>query len=369
VPGAQRSRRRRLLICLGALVGGVLLAEGVLRWLLFSSSALAVRLGASLRNAEYYVPLEATEDFEKVRLLLVPPRERWRPGNPHPELGWVRRNVDAHSLRHPDEARLQGRRPVLLFGSSFATHDDPEERSYEDLLEDTELAQRFCILNYATFAYGLDQTVLLVERALPLYAELDPIVVVALAFEDLPRSATPFFCAPKPRFTLEGDELRLSVPDEMDLDAHLELHPPRITSYLARYVVFGIGLVPGSVRERFVPPASREAITTSKLLLTRWHEACAASGIEHFAWLFRAQWNAPAEDSARTRELRAYLRSSRIPHVDSGPDVLAVLQDGGAELSALVVGPGNRHPNQRGAEVLFPGLLRGLEGRYDSPVR
>jgi len=148
VSGVRSSRRRRLLVSIAALCGGVLLAEGAPRWRLFSDWAPAVRLGHGLRNPEHYLPKESLEDFEKLRVRMIPSGERWCPGLPHPELGWVRRNLDPASLRHPDEAQLRGRRPVLLYGSSFATNDDPDAPSYEALVEGTELGQRFFVLNY-----------------------------------------------------------------------------------------------------------------------------------------------------------------------------------------------------------------------------
>ena len=349
---------------MGALLGGLLLAEGALRWLLFSDSAAAIRLGRPFRSAALFLPTEALEDFEKLRVLLVPPNERWQPGTPHPELGWVRRDVDPASLRHPGESELRGRRPVLLYGSSFATNDSPAQPSFEALIEGTELGQRFCVLNYAAFAYGLDQTLLLQEKTLPFYAELDPVVVVAFALEDIPRCAVSFFCAPKPRYELAGDGLLAIAPLELDLGHYLERYPPRVTSYLARYVRNRTGLAPGTAGETDSSDGTlEEGYRITRRLLARWNADCEARALSHFLWIFRAKWALPEDDRTRDRALLQYLHATHVPHVDSGADVRAALA--ADTLDALTLGPGDRHPNERGAAALLPGLVRGIEGGYD----
>lgn len=362
---ARAPRRRRLWITLGALLAGILLAECGLRWLLFSDSATALHVGRPFRNATFFLPVTALEEYETLRVLLVPRAERWLPGTPHPELGWVRRDLDPATLRHPDDAQLDGRRPVLLYGSSFATNDDPAQPSYEALLEESELGRRFCVLNYAAFAYGLDQTILLAEKTLPFYAERDPVVVVAFAVEDLPRCAVSFFCAPKPRYELAGDGLRLARPADIDLDRFLERHSPRVTSYLARYVLSRAGLASSEPGEDDDPAEDLldDAYRITRRLIKSWNADCDARGLAHFLWIFRAKWTAPEDDRTRDRSLLQFLDSAGIPHVDSAADVSAALAVD--TLDGLTLGPGNRHPNARGTAVLLPGLVRGIEGRYD----
>jgi hypothetical protein len=222
-----------------ASAAALLLAELGLRWALFGGSE---RFAGLRRAGRYAVP--DTEDFWKLDHALgarFPP-----PEHPHPVLGWVGRFSPA-TYRHDDEASLAGRRPVLLYGDSFASCS-PQARCFEELLNgDPEFAAGHYLLNYGVGGYGVDQILLLVQRTLDLYER--PFVVLSVMTLDLDRSALTVRTGQKPRFALRAGEL---VPDgppiERDAAAFFDAHPPEIRSYVWRGVLFS-RLVPRRVAD------------------------------------------------------------------------------------------------------------------------
>ncbi len=363
----------RFLVTLLALMGGLLLAEGFLRWLLFSDGELAQRWGARYRDAGLYVPTTYGDEYAKLHFLLTPPDARWKPGNPHPELGWIKSTIDPSTLLHADLGHLGERRPLLLYGSSFAACSGATGSCFEDLLERTDLSSRFSLLNYAVTAFGLDQAMLMLARTLEHYAELDPVVVMGFVVEsDLERLMMSFYFAPKPRFLSSSEDRRLVLPDMLDPAAYVERHPPQIASYLLRYLVHGVHVLPSRVARLWFDEGfhalERRALTGH--LLLRLHRELEQRGIEHFVFLFHSEQALPPVSQPHPDEeaLLSFLEQERIPYVDSRRVLLEELPLRGIGAAALFsrMKPGQDHPNALGCEVLFQGLARGLARRYDN---
>jgi hypothetical protein len=363
---ARRRRRRRWLVVGLALLAGPLFAEGVLRWLLFSDFELARSLGARYRAPSLYVHDSNAPEFKRIEYLLAPPESRWLARNPHPVFGWLADDVDPRTLRHADEARLEDRRPVLLYGTSFARCYALTD-CFEELLESSAEGERLAMLNYATGGYGLDQVLLLIERTIDLHAPRQPIVVLAFVVEsDLDRCMMPFFTGPKPYYRRAADGFELVPPDVLDPAQFVRRHPPA-ASWFARYLVHGLRLLPEPTRRSL--SGMDERIAERRLLwrhlLGRAQQTLQERGLEHFVLLFHAQGAAQrAWRHQDEPELLAFLEDSALPYVDSGVEVRAAL-DGGAREDELFLlsGRGGRpapHPPRGGA------LLRGLEGRFDS---
>jgi hypothetical protein len=364
----------RLVATLLAPLVGLLLCEGLLRWLLFSRLPLARRWGQSFRDAALFVPTNESDDYQVLRHLFSAPDPRRSVCVPHPGLGWIPAELEPETLRHPDEERLGGRRPVLLFGSSYAACWFPVRTCFQELLERSELARDHCLINYGVPAYGLDQTVLLASRCVPRFAARRPVVVLTVVVDnDLPRSRLGFFLAPKPRFVEERGEFRLQLPDELDPRRYIERHPPAIASYLARYLVHGVGLLPG----RGAPAAdelrrAQERRALAMHCLSRAQAELEAAGIEHFVVLFHSPLSLPplGEMHADEPALLAHLAERGMPFVDTRAILAEECRRSGSDVRELyLAGPGSVwHPNDRGTEVLFTALRLGLERRYD-PAR
>jgi hypothetical protein len=339
-----------------------------LRWLLFSDAAWAQRLGARYRDAALFT-LDPQEHC-KLSCLFTPEEERWSPGRPHPELGWVKGDIDPATLRHEHEDRLAGRSPLLLYGSSFAA-GTASPVGFAELLEASPDRERWCVLNYAVTAYGLDQSLLLMERTLERFVERDPVAVLAFVVEsDMDRATMPFYFAPKPRFEWRDGGFALVPPAELDVGHFLEDHPPLIRSYLLRYFVHGLQVVSTETQWRLSGEVERAPLRrlVSGFLLKAWQSDMERLGVRHFLLLLHIQ-EALGPGAARHGDeavLLDFLKGARIPYVDSRSEVERAFERG-TRLEELFVqgGKSHGHPNSLGTELLFQALMRGLAGRFD----
>jgi hypothetical protein len=208
------------------------------------------------------------------------------PPDPHPLLGWVGA-FDRTSLVHHDAHELRGRRPVLLYGDSFAAC--VASPCFQEVLnDDPEFSRRCYLLNYGVGGYGLDQIYLLMRETLGLYA--DPIVVFGALTEDVDRTVLKVRVGQKPYFELEDGELVLrGVPITAASQAALEREGPRVWSYLWRLLVHS-RQVQGPLRDALRREASlrrnkealADAILRRAVADLRGHEA-------HFL-LFVGDW-------------------------------------------------------------------------------
>jgi hypothetical protein len=158
------------------------------------------------------------------------------PKDPHPILGWTGA-FDRNQLIHRDAPQLSERRPVLLYGDSFA--ECVERPCFQDILNyDLTFSKKCYLLNYGVGGYGLDQIYILMTQTVPKYK--DPIVIFSLLTEDIDRSVLSVRGGQKPRFRLEGGKFRLTnVPIDSNPADFFERARPRIYSYLLRMVLYG----------------------------------------------------------------------------------------------------------------------------------
>lgn len=364
----RRKRRTRLLVLLCALIIGPFLAEALLRWLLFSPSSLAGRLGARLRDPSLFVASPNSDDHSKLLLLFT---YGWRlqhgiPPFADPEVGWLQAEIDPETYRHAAEEKIAGRRPVLLYGSSFAGCVGHEGGCFEQLLESSELGRRFCLLNYAVSGHGVDQSLLLLGKSRDLYAALEPVVVLAFVLEsDMDRATLSFFTRPKPRFRPQGGTFVLEPPGELDILTYLERHPPSIRSYFWRYLQNGVGAIPLETRRRWEgEPARREVLPAlSGFLLREFTRECSERGLEHFVLLFHTKWALGSPSLQGERDAHALMEQLGLPWVDSRADVERRLAERSCTLEELY--GTTSHPSALGTAVLFEALSRGLRGEFD----
>ena len=176
-------------------------------------------------------------------------KRRW---NPAPtasprldrELGWTG-DFDPGTWKHHERHLLKGRRPVLLYGDSFSSCVEGVICFQEILEDEPGFSREFRLLNYGTGGYGIGQTLLLMERTLPLFP--DAVVVAGLMTLDIDRAVLSLRDAPKPRLRLEGGALvrgQASAPEEEGALPH------GIRSFLYRKLLFS----------RFIPSRVRAAL-------------------------------------------------------------------------------------------------------------
>lgn len=248
-------------LVLVSLLCALVTAEFALRGMLFSD----VPLFAGLRDASLFshrVPDRDGdfygEDYWKLRWIF---EHKNNIQEPQPLLGWWG-FFDPRTLVYHQREQVEGRRPVLLYGDSFAQCVESEE-CFEDILNSHPgFAQDHFLLNYGVGGFGLDQIALLFHETVDRFE--DPFVIFSLLTTDLDRSLLAFRDAQKPYFVLEGDRLSLQgTPITRSTADYLARNPPEIRSYLFNLLRNSLGGV--------FPEADRAAAikAQSKTLNTR----------------------------------------------------------------------------------------------------
>ncbi|MBK7874279.1 MAG: SGNH/GDSL hydrolase family protein [Planctomycetes bacterium] len=373
--------RRRPFRALAALVLGALfafvLAELALRWALFSDSDLAARLGARVRTPDAFGTPDLSERWWQLQRRFTP-RERLAPASgPDAVLGWNGEVINAATGRNYEADRVGAKRPVLLYGDSFAQGVVAREARFQGLMESSALGTRFALLNHGVGGYGVDQAYLMFERTLDVWKDARPVVVFSIFVDsDLDRIGLAFRGWPKPTLELaerapaERAERGLVVraPATLDPDRWFESESSAWNSWLVDLATFRAGLVPETLRAALVERranAEWKAELTTRVL-EAVHARCVEAGVEHVVLLFHGPplaprpwttWQVPCIERACER------LGMRL--VDTRPYFAALERQCGDALHEwyLVEGSAAGHLNEAGNRVAFEALADGIEGR------
>jgi len=355
------------------LLVSALLFELTLRLVLFGPGP--VRKLTALRQPDLYAS-HFSEEFAVLKYRLRDPARR-RPARHDPKLGWTHQRFDPKSYDHVNRARLQGRRPVLLYGDSFAGCVTPPAECWQGLLEGSTLGPEMCLMNYGVPGYGFDQTCLLLKETLDLWAPSRPIVVVSLLVTaDMDRAALPFFSWPKPDWELDEDgRARMKGPVPAASAEWIEEHDLGIGSYAWRWFVHGSGILPAS----WVAAISGEeahrarAKALMRFFLDELQVELEGRGLEWFVLVFHGPryFDPETPDFAATDWHEPFLleelEQRGIRHVGSRVELEAAIADDGGNLYDHFVreGSGRRHYTALGNRVVFETLRRGLRQESD----
>jgi hypothetical protein len=350
--------RRALLLLLSALAGCAL-AEGGLRLLLFGDVPALASLARALRQPRLYADMRRDDLYWKLQRIWTPPAERPAFGELAPATGWTSAAIDRRTLLHADEAALGERRPVLLYGDSFAECVTPPEFTWQGLLERAPEGRTHALLNFGTSGFGMDQALTLLEATLPRFAARHPLVVFAVFLDEGPdRALLGFRGMPKPRCELVDGQLVFHPLEETDAQSWWEQHPPGVASYLWRMLWRRVG-----------PAGDEQVMEIARAILARLHRELEAQGIEHFVLGFhsRAMLENPGELLWREQSIRAACAALGLRYLSARPYLLAAV-DGQSERvgQSLFVtqGPDKGHYGARGNAAVFEAFLQALHGRY-----
>lgn len=361
--GAPRSRVsrgvRRLLVALAATAVAAIGAELALRYLLFADLDTLEGLGKRLRRESLYATTTES-DYFKLQALFH--RDEVRPvARPDSKLGWAS-IFDPRTFEHPDEARIGGRRPVLLYGDSNAQCMTAPEHCFQGLMERSEFADRLALVNYGAAGFGLDQIYMTLRGSIDRFVERDPIVVIGVLVEDdLARSILDFRGWPKPSFGVRDGQLVEPAELDVDVDRYLAEHPPAISSYVARLVSRRLFGAPSGDFERLAE--------VNRPILEAMREELESRRIEYFFLLFgfdESVVRSPVERASRA-VLDEFFERRAVRSVDVFDYMRAICDPEWRCLDELV---GRNDPvlrghlNDGGNKLAFEALRQGLEGRF-----
>ena len=358
-----RSRRRRWAILLAALIGSLLLVELGLRFVLFSTHPRVARFGVAsgLRRPELFADPVYDDAYWKLqRWILGKGDQRFSdPNQPDPLLGWRSPGIleDYDHVRHDV---LRGRRPVLLFGASFAA------KYFGTAFAQSELAGRYCLLNYAVGGYGVDQVFLLLRECLDHFVDEDPIVVIGLVgSEDWDRAMLSIRGWPKPCAELRDDGT-LAFPDDPVLPtrAYLEQNPVGIASYALRALQRNV--LPQSWSEA---DGERMAIASGRRIeafVRTIHAELSDRGTPYFHLVFHTRKEVlhPEPISWQEPLLLGLFDQLGIDHEPTRPILRAVVENGDARLDDLFDTNSDArrgHPTARAVDALLACFRSRLE--------
>ena len=272
-----------------------LLLEGFFRYVLFGDDPFARRLGTalpSLREPQSYAHVRSRE-YWLLKYALDPSGRR--EANYDPILGWMNPHIERETYRYLEAGERGGRRPILFFGDSFASCVTAKEDCWQGLLADSDLGERFVLLNFGNGGYGLGQISLLCRLALPAYLDQDPLVVVSLLVDDdLDRAVLGFRSWPKPRFLVDAEGQAQvaggSIPRTRQ--EFLDREGIGISSYALRHLLFGTPfgsrLVPGWKRS-YRLDHNRSVRALTRALLADLVEHLEQTGLQFTFLLFHGE--------------------------------------------------------------------------------
>lgn len=341
-----------------------------MRVLLFWDTLASNRLAIMMRRPGYYADMARDDAYWKLKRIWTPPEKRERLERFTKITGWVGALINHKTLAMADEVRVGDRRPVLLYGDSFAESVTAPSDAWQGLLERSPEGRTHALVNFGTSGFGTDQSLMMLEATIDRYATRKPLVIFSLFLDEDPdRTMLNFRGMPKPRFELEHGELVFLPLQEQSAYVWVDKHPPGITSYLWRLCSGAAGPLPLSWQSRLSPVASDEqVIALNRALLTRMHKRLEAMHIEHIVLGFHGRMMLEDPQRYQWREdfVRKICRDLGVNFLATGPYLLSAVGSNPRLLGPslfVTEGPGEGHYNARGNRVAFEAFLQAIHGR------
>jgi hypothetical protein len=370
-PRPRRFKRRAMALLLGLSVS-LLAAEVGLRVLLFWDTPLIARAARKLRQPGYYADMRREDVYWKLQRIWTPREQRNPFGRFSEKTGWTGALIDSQTLTMADEDKVGERRPVLLYGDSFAECVTPPEQAWQGLLERSPEGSTHALLNFGVSGFGVDQALTMLEATVPRFAERKPLVIFAIFLDEDPdRALLGFRGMPKPRYELVDGELVFRPLEETDPQAWWDTHPPGVPSYLWRLVRGPQGPLPWTWQQKLNPVADdAPVIALTRAILTRMHKELEAQGIEHFVLGFhgRMMLENPIDHAWRERFVRNVCSDLGLRFLSSRPFLMSAVSRRTELLGKslfVTQGPFEGHYNARGNVVVLEAIRQALQGRYE----
>ena len=378
--GAEQKRRRRPVRPLR--IGGIVLVslvvvELLVRWLLFVPTrplpgfvlpavAWARRPGlwADSQSDDLYWALLQRWTPRDVRIDRAPRFDA--------HLGWSSTKFNPPSYWHTAEEGLADRRPVLLYGGTFALCNTLARDCFQGLMRRSGLDPDMFLLNYGVDGYGVDQSFLLLQRSIGLYAERDPLIVFGILVDDeLDRSLLTFRRYSKPRLAATPSGALPDIPAEETYQDWLAARGPVVGSFLWHGLLHQFPLMPEGLAKllRGEPGLIEKKKTLVRSILGGVRTEAESRSLEYFVVLFHGHrsiyqgpwgWQEPF--------LTSLLDELGIPWVSVRGDMhqAALKHDLAlADMFDNTEGPGMGYYTALGNEAAFAAIQRGVRGEFD----
>lgn len=205
------------------MVATAALAEFSCRFLLHSEVCASWGIAHRLRDPARFGSYKSDDAYWEMKARLTPAEHLIRDPGWDPIVGWTSGPVHASDLSHDDEPRLRGRRPILLFGDSYAFGvPGLTVGSFARWTEASDIARDWCMLNYGCGGHGLDQIFLVLQRAVERHLERRPVVIASLLVDDdIDRCLLSVRDWPKPRLVVRDGHLTRAEERVPSLDEYL----------------------------------------------------------------------------------------------------------------------------------------------------
>ena len=298
------------IVLITSLVMGFVLIEVGFRMILFSN----ISAFESLRKPDNYADYFSDDDYWKL-LYYFGRKPR---ANPHPVLGWVSSDFSGETYLHNDAQNVHNRRPVLLYGDSFA-HCAREVLCFQDILnKDDEFSKKYYLLNYGVGSYGLDQIYLLFQQSV--YRYDDPYIVISFMTLDLDRSVLSVRSGQKPYFWIKNDELQLAgLPINPNPREYFAENPVQIKSYVYRRILYGY--LPNDTIRWLRPGVERidEKKAINEKILGELIKELRANDMDFVFVVFHPHWPGVStldrESDWRDPFIKQLLEKNKVPYV------------------------------------------------------
>ncbi|MCX6290579.1 MAG: hypothetical protein NT126_02290 [Bacteroidetes bacterium] len=295
---------------------GLVASEYAFRSMIFSKN----KSFQKLRNPADYADDSNEDDYWKLYYLFG--GQYKPPAHPHPLLGWIG-DFNPATLAHNQLKELHDRRPVLLYGDSYAQCMSGVKCFQDILNSDSSFNKKNYLLNYGVGGYGVDQADLLLKNTVHHYK--DPFVIFSLMVGDLDRSPLSVRTGQKPFYNIEHDSLVLhGVPVESNPEDFFRKNPPSIKSYMYRKFLFSkINFLPAKLtsrlkhEEQYIEKKIRlnEKILDDVIIELRKSNIDFIFVVFHYIQEGNPEYSVENENDWRDHSLRTYLEKNKIPFV------------------------------------------------------
>jgi hypothetical protein len=334
--------------------------EIVFRLGLFSESLSIERL----RQPGRFADPDYDDDFWKLAFLFGTGGQGQRVGGYHSVFGWAPPMTDGNPLglisAEPYRVEDLGP-PILFYGDSFVGGATPWPDRLPQVLD--RLLPDYSVLNYGVAGYGVGQIHLRLTHTVGLFEQ--PVVLIGILTADLDRSILSFRSGQKPVYRLDGDSLVLeNLPILPDTRDYVDQHPPAVTSYLGRFLLFRVrGVLPASWFTRLAGYQAKDAekLTLNARLIRAMRDEMKALGVPLFGVTFYSISEFEAE-SWRAPYLRETFADLGIPFFDTKDFLLRHMSATGETLADLYY-QDNGHLNVRGNAIIAEALRDWLRDR------